>query len=140
MLKADGGALDDPPLAAASFCAMRRAALRLIRGVAEGGRVDGTSIVSDRLCPGTPSNVFLTTGWGSSSTGGASARGLVILDEVEAPAVDGLGPPVVEARGLTRDFGGDVSPWPVRKTDARVARGAIAGGAVEATAIVCLRL
>lgn len=117
MLKDDGGALDDPPLAAASFWAMRSAALRLIRGVAEGGRVDATSMVSDRLCPGTPSNGFLATGSGSSSAGGAADSGLGVRDEVEAPAVEGLGPAVeglgpavVEARGLTRDFGGDTSP------------------------------
>jgi len=49
----DGGALTAPP----SLCARRSCALRLIRGVAEGGRVDATSMVVDRLCPGTPSKL-----------------------------------------------------------------------------------
>ena len=64
-LKEDGGAA--PP----SFFCARSIALRLSLGATVGVPVLATLIVSRRLCPGTPSNVFLRF----SSTAGRRSTG-----------------------------------------------------------------
>ena len=89
----------------------RNSALRLERGGATGGRVLATAIDSARLWPGTPTKV-------------PSVLGLAELNFGAPPAVTGR-------RGVG---------CPVRKAEARVGRGAMAGGAVLATTNLRLRL
>jgi len=98
---------------AASFCALNAADLFSL-GATTGALTDATDIVSLRLCPGTPSNVSL------------AAAPLVLL-------------PKLKIVGLCL-AGVGAGCWPSLNAAARVIRGATAGGAVDATAIVSARL
>lgn len=93
-----------------SFIA-RSAALRLVLGRTVGAFVLATEMVSLRLCPGTPSKV---------------------------PSVTRLVRAGVSLVELRTGFGGGCCPS--LREAARVMRGAITGGAVEATTIVSARL
>src|ERR1700722_11977596 len=101
-----------------SFAA-RKSALLFVRGITVGGSFTlATAMVSRRLCPGTPSNVF--EGSETFFTGEKTA--------------------LIDARIFGFGFAAAALSFEIRNDAALVIRGAIAGAAVDATAIVSLRL
>jgi hypothetical protein len=135
---------------------VRRADARVGRGAMAGGAVDDTAMIDDLLCPGTSTNVPAVRGRALAGLVGAAASpvrradarvgrgamaggaidGTEMTDDLLCPGTS-TNVPVVRGRTRVR-FAAVGSP--VRRADAFVCRGAIVGGAVDATAMVSARL